>query len=344
MKGPAIRITGPERYEIVEIECPEPGPGEVAIEVAATGVCNQHDDWVLANGWRGRPYPLEAGFPGHEGAGIVSRSRAGAGGPPEGTVVALSAIGGPPLYRRFVLRRAADVVALPPGTPPGHAALLELYACVLRALSKTDVRGRRVGVVGLGPAGLCCVQLLKVLGASEIIGFEKCPARLLHAAASERGPDRIVDSSVFEGAFEAATRAARDGTAALSAAERRALEAVEAESVDLAIECTGDPASSSTSSLLARRELVFFGFSRQNFAVCQMPWFEKELTIRNSKRLETADLRRAAELLSCGLLDPSAAITHALPFGEYGRAVGLIRRKEAVKVVLRWDRADAGNG
>ncbi len=338
MKGPAIRITGPERYEIVEVECPDPGSGEVAIEVVATGVCNQHDDWVLARGWRGRPYPLEAGFPGHEGAGVVVRSRAGAEGPPEGSLVALSGIGGPPLYRRYVRRSASDVVAVGPGTPPEHAAILELYACVLRALSKTGVRGRRAGVVGLGPAGLCCIQLLRALGAKEVIGFEKNRARLRRAAASRSGPDRIVDSSAFEGAFDAAERAARDGRGILSAQERRALEAVEEAAVDLVVECSGDPASSSTSFLLARRELVFFGFSREDFRVCQMPWFEKELTIRNSKRLETGDLRRAAGLLAQGLLDPAAAITHRLPFGEYGRAVGLIRRKEAVKVILLWDR------
>ena len=53
--------------KIVELEVPEPGPGQVRIKVRACGVC--HSDAIIAEGLRpGIPYPR---VPGHEVAGVV---------------------------------------------------------------------------------------------------------------------------------------------------------------------------------------------------------------------------------------------------------------------------------
>jgi 2-desacetyl-2-hydroxyethyl bacteriochlorophyllide A dehydrogenase len=335
MKGEAIRITGPRKYEMVGIESSEPGPGEVLLEMLATGVCNQHDAYVFERGWPGRKYPLEPGFPGHEGAGIVVKIGPGVEGISAGTLAAACGLGGPPLYRRLVVRKASDIAPVGSGTPPEFAAAIELYGCVLHALSKTDVRGRRAAVIGMGPAGMCCVQLLKALGASFVSGFEIDPVRLRRAALC--GADRIVDARPLAKAFAAADRAAIEGRGALSSGERSSLERLEAETADLVVECTGDPVSSAASFFLAGREIIFFGFCRDKFSVNQMPWFEKELVIRNSKRLSPSDLSSAARLLSDGAINPAPIVTHRLPARDYGEALALISRREAVKVVLLWN-------
>ncbi|MBC7680637.1 MAG: alcohol dehydrogenase catalytic domain-containing protein, partial [Pseudorhodobacter sp.] len=51
---------------VVDLELPEPGPGQVRVRIAATGVC--HSDLSLA---RGTLRQLTPAVLGHEAAGIV---------------------------------------------------------------------------------------------------------------------------------------------------------------------------------------------------------------------------------------------------------------------------------
>src|SRR6476659_10016416 len=60
-------------FEMVEREIPEPGAGQVRIQVQACGVC--HSDVLTKEGqWPGIEYPR---VPGHEVAGIVDKTGAG---------------------------------------------------------------------------------------------------------------------------------------------------------------------------------------------------------------------------------------------------------------------------
>ena len=66
MKAARVAAAGAS-LEIVELEIPEPGPGQVRIKVHACGVCNS--DAIIVEGRRpGIPYPR---VPGHEVAGVV---------------------------------------------------------------------------------------------------------------------------------------------------------------------------------------------------------------------------------------------------------------------------------
>ena len=67
----AARIIAPRQVEIDEIAVPEPGPGQVRIQVDGCGVCGSNLPL-----WRGAPwfqYPIEPGAPGHEGWGRVDQ-------------------------------------------------------------------------------------------------------------------------------------------------------------------------------------------------------------------------------------------------------------------------------
>lgn len=55
-----------EKFELVNVEVPEPGPGHVRIKVHACGVC--HSDLLTVIGMMGNSYPRA---PGHEVAGVV---------------------------------------------------------------------------------------------------------------------------------------------------------------------------------------------------------------------------------------------------------------------------------
>ena len=102
----ALQLTGPEAFEIIHLHEPRPGEGEVLIRMNACTICNQHDSKMLAGPHES--YPLEAGFPGHEGAGEVVDVGPGVQSLAVGDRVVTSGIGGPPLYREFVTREEYD--------------------------------------------------------------------------------------------------------------------------------------------------------------------------------------------------------------------------------------------
>jgi len=57
--------------KVVEVDTPEPGPGQVLIRLSASGIC--HSDFgVMTNSWKILPHPTQAGqVGGHEGVGRI---------------------------------------------------------------------------------------------------------------------------------------------------------------------------------------------------------------------------------------------------------------------------------
>ena len=65
MKAAVLHST-PGKLAIEEVDIAEPGPGEVRVKIAASGLC--HTDWETMHGYQ--PVNLPAVI-GHEGAGVV---------------------------------------------------------------------------------------------------------------------------------------------------------------------------------------------------------------------------------------------------------------------------------
>ncbi|GCB27163.1 alcohol dehydrogenase 2 [Aspergillus awamori] len=64
--------------KVVEIDVPEPGTGEVLINLTHSGVCHS-DLGVMTNTWRSLPYPTQPGqIGGHEGVGKIVKLGPGA--------------------------------------------------------------------------------------------------------------------------------------------------------------------------------------------------------------------------------------------------------------------------
>lgn len=74
-----------EKWSVEEVELDEPGPGEVQVELAASGLC--HSDEHLVTGDIPIPFPVVGG---HEGAGVVTRVGPGVTAVAEGDHVVLS--------------------------------------------------------------------------------------------------------------------------------------------------------------------------------------------------------------------------------------------------------------
>jgi NADPH2:quinone reductase len=152
---------GPEVLELQDRPPPEPGPGEVLVDVEAVGV--NYRDVYEREGRYGGTAPLVAGV---EGAGTVAAVGDGVHEPSVGECVAWSSA--PGSYAEQVVVAASRVVAVPDGISSelAAAALLQgMTAHYLATGSYAVQPGDTVLVhAGAGGVGLLLTQVVTLLG------------------------------------------------------------------------------------------------------------------------------------------------------------------------------------
>src|SRR3954469_19847469 len=215
---------------VVDIELPEPGPGQVRVRVAATGVCPS--DLSLARGTLRQPVPAVLG---HESAGTVvsvgERVTSAAPGdrvvlcwaPPCGqcwfcgqgepwlcehssdaAAAPYATFEGQDLYPGLSTAGFAEetvvseraVIPVPDGVPLEQAALVgcAVMTGVGAVLNTAKVRaGQSVLVVGLGGVGLSVVQGARLAQAGTIIAVDRAGDKL--SLAARLGADEVLEAS-----------------------------------------------------------------------------------------------------------------------------------------------------
>jgi NADPH:quinone reductase len=198
---------GPEVLEVVDLPKPEPGEGEVLIEVSRAGM-NFADTHQRENSYLARyEVPLILGG---EVAGTTEDGR---------RVVALLRSGG---YAEYAVAPEATVYPIPDGLDDGAALALLIQGLTAWHLLKSCGRvapGETVVIIsGAGGVGSLAVQLAKPFGAGRVIATASSEEK--RALTLELGADAAVDPSV------------EDLTAAL-------VEANGGERVDVVLEMSG---------------------------------------------------------------------------------------------------------
>ncbi|KAF2994930.1 hypothetical protein E8E13_001455 [Curvularia kusanoi] len=166
--------------KIEELDTPEPGPGEVLINLTHSGVCHS-DMGVMLNAWKTLPFPTQAGqVGGHEGVGKIVKMGAGTenSGVKLGQRVGIKWMAGiceaceacragmdascfsgkvsgyytPGTFQQYVLGPANYVTPIPDGLDSAAAApLLCAGVTVYAALRKTNAdSGNYVVIMGAG--------------------------------------------------------------------------------------------------------------------------------------------------------------------------------------------------
>ena len=197
-----------EPPQLTEVPVPEPGPGEVLVEVAGNGLC--HSDLQMARmpaevagalGWH-LPFTL-----GHEIAGHVAGWGPGVAGYAEGEPVALvspASCGECPACRlghdsacphgwagrgygrdgglaRYVVAPAPRAVVRLGALDPVHAApLTDAGATAHHAVARVRARlpdGSTAVVIGAGGLGAFAVQMLRALTPAHVVAVDTNPAR-----------------------------------------------------------------------------------------------------------------------------------------------------------------------
>ena len=181
---PAAVYVGEGKIAVEQVPCPEPGPGEVLVEIAECGICGSDLHMVLER------YAKPGAILGHEWSGIVVAAPSDSGWSPGDRVVGNPAPGcgvcrpcrrGRPSvclnratadfvgYRgafcQYKTVAADGLIGIPDSLPTRVAALAEPMAITLHALRLANVGpDDRVLVTGAGPVGLLLVAVLRARG------------------------------------------------------------------------------------------------------------------------------------------------------------------------------------
>jgi NADPH2:quinone reductase len=195
MKAVWYERTGAARDVLVfgEMPTPSPGPGEVLVRLAASGV--NPSDWKARGG--SRPMPAPRVIPHSDGAGVIEAVGAGVNPSRIGERVWVwngqwkRAFG---TAAQYIALPAAQAVRLPDSTPFEVGACLGIPALTaLRAvLTDGGVAGQSVLVAGgAGAVGHYAIQFARRLGARQVIATVSSPEKARRAM--EAGADACVD-------------------------------------------------------------------------------------------------------------------------------------------------------
>jgi 2-desacetyl-2-hydroxyethyl bacteriochlorophyllide A dehydrogenase len=340
----ALTFQGPGQVRIEERPMPQlQAPDDAVVRVDATGVCGS--DLHIYHG----RLKIEPGFTiGHEYVGTVtaagdSVTRVQVGDRVAGCFqtacgMCFHCMRGE--YHRCIESRSFGLGATMGSLPGTQAeyALVPRANLVLRrvpdqvsddvALFAGDVMGTgyhgvlesglRAGevaaVLGLGPVGLCAVQVARLQGA-QVIAIDSVEQRLAVAESFGAIPLNLAEQDV-----RAEVR---------KLTERRG-------GVDVAIDAVGDPEVLDMAIRLARscgRVQCLGVYAERGEIHLGLAWL-KSLTVRGGQANVIAHLDPVLAMLADGQLDPTPLVTRHMPLDEAPEAYAAFDRREALKIVL----------
>jgi L-iditol 2-dehydrogenase len=304
-----------------------PGPGEVLLDVHATGLCGT--DLHIADDHYAHQPPVVLG---HEVIGTVSRLGDGVDGAWQGARVACETFfstcgtctlcrdGRPNLCRHRVsigsgvdggftaqmLIPARNLHRVPDGVEDAAASLLEPLACVVNCLCDPAIvnAGDRVLVTGPGPIGLLAAMVARAGGGQvTVAGLASDLERL--AVAGQLGFRTVHDGGL-------------DGEFAVT------------------IECSGSAGGVATCLRSTERggRVAILGLSSGDQAVPFSEVCYRELTITSGFASIPRSWRRSLALVEGGAVDLAALVSRVAPLHEWEDVFAQVRAGRGMKVVF----------
>jgi len=175
--------------------------------------------------------------------------------------------------------------------------------------------GDSVGVLGLGPVGLCAVQAARAFGAAQVFAIDSVQARLDLAQSFGAVPLHLEESDLRQ-----EVRAATEG-----------------RGLDVVVDAVGDPRALESAIRLARKcgTVQAIGVYAERCEVHMGLAWIKALRLHTGHANVIGHVDAVLALMQAGRLDPSPLVTHHLPLDEAADAYALYDRREALKIVLQ---------
>ncbi len=326
---------------VEEMPVPKIGPGELLIQVEASGICGSD----VMEWYRVQRAPLVLG---HEVAGAVVEVGAGVDRFREGDRLIVThhvpcnachyCLAGrqtvcetlrvtnfePGGFSEFLRLPAINVdrgaFSVPDGLDYDQASVAEPLACVYRGQKRANIQpGQTVLVLGSGLAGLLHINLARALGAGKIIATDLVEYRM--QAARGLGADFVFAATDD---IPVLVREVNDGRLA-----------------DLVIVSTGArPALSQALESVDRGgSVLFFAPTEPGITVpvsINDVFFRNDVTLTTTYAAAPGDLATALEMIASGRVQVSDMISHVLGLKDIGLGFKLTAEAaESLKVVIR---------
>lgn len=318
----AAQLVEPGRFELVAVQRPSPGSGEVRVALEGCGVCASN-----LPAWSGRPwfdYPLAPGELGHEGWGRVEAAGPGVD---EAWLGRRVGIVSERAYAAAEVVAVDDLITVPDCLP---LAPLEPFGCVFNIARRAAIsEGDTVAVVGLGFIGLGVARLAVQQG-----------ARVL---ALSTNPSALETASGF-GVAEAVPVLSR------AAAREAVLEHTGGAGCSHVVECTGhqEPLDLAGDLVAEGGRLVIAGFHQDGPRQIDLQqWNWKGIDVINAHERNRQQVRLGMQAAARALAhDPSwvtTLVTDTFPLDRLNAALELTGRRSPgfVKAAVLLDEASA---
>jgi 2-desacetyl-2-hydroxyethyl bacteriochlorophyllide A dehydrogenase len=174
--------------------------------------------------------------------------------------------------------------------------------------------GDSAAVLGLGPVGLCAVQVAVAAGAAPVLAIDSVPQRLELARSFGALPVHLTEDNPRE-----AVKGATEG-----------------RGVDAAIDCVGHADALDLAIRLTRKAgvVVAIGVYAEPCQVHMGLVWIKALTLRSGHANVIGHVDHVLGMLASGKLDPTPLVSHHMPLDDAAEAYALYDRREAMKIVL----------
>jgi threonine dehydrogenase-like Zn-dependent dehydrogenase len=310
----AIQIVAPRTVQVVDLPVPEVEDNEVRVRVEACVTCPQWDITLFSGTdifeRPGYPkYPIPVGYPGHEMSGDVVAMGSGVREFKVGDRVATLRSGGehnPGFYCEYVNRPEDSIVRVPEDVSYEAAASMEMARYVASHIRDVDFQDLRVGVVGLGPAGLIALQMIKARGGRKTVGVDILAPRL--------------DLARRLGATEALNSSLKDDVAKL---DRQPLQAC--------VDCSGVAAGLQLALDHTHGPVVIFGVVHGDAKYSTKHWRQRTY-IAKRNRPDERDTDFVLDLWRRGELDTDILVSARMAFEDYATGLEMLVERRAIKV------------
>ncbi len=317
----AARLVARRKIELLDIPEPgSPGENEVKIKLESLSICGSDIYLEYDAEMPEDDYPLAAGAPMHECAGVVVESRDPDYKEGQRVIVIPRDVAG---MREMVVQTADRLIKLPEWGDLAEWVMCQHSGTALYSAKQWgNAMGRKIAVIGQGGIGLTFTMIAERQGADQVVGIDLEEFRC--RKSGELGATHTINAA-NENVMEAAT------------------EITGGKMFDVVVDASGDPGGLETAVALVKEEGQIISFSlvapvRVTFD--HRKWMSKNIQINATVIAATSEpvkeIREIVALKERGWIDPGVLKTHDVKFEDVQEAFEMyrLRRDGVIKIAM----------
>ena len=317
----AARLVGPKQFDFVELDMPQAGDGECLVKLERVSVCGSDIRHGYGPIEPEENYPMAAGRPCHELAGVIVESRTDAYH--EGQRVIVIPARGTGGLMEYMVSDPSRMILLPDEGPLDEWVMCQPSGTVLYSCRQMgSVLQKNVLVLGQGSIGLSFAMLTSRMGARSVITADLLDYRLEKSRAM--GATHTINPE-------------RDN---LSEA---VLEITGGVGADIVVEAAGYPDTFNLAFSQVRQfgTVIVFGIQsdqyvpiEHNYLMDKMPTIIPTTGARSEDPI--GQIQDLVNLRQRGWCEPAQMITHRMGFSQVQTAYDMYEQRQdnIIKVVM----------